>query len=55
MTDATRELVAAADEIIGLWPDRSVRLRAAVEAVKRDAGDERLLCDVLYGDKGEAN
>lgn len=63
MTPAIKELVEAAEEgceWINSHEPACIRLRVAVEAVKaeqskHDAGDERLMLDILYGDDTEAN
>ena len=57
MTNAQKELLEAAEDLCrsSLSQDKWDRLRDAIEAVKaeakKDAGDERLMCDVLYGGK----
>ena len=65
MTPAGKELIEAAEleaaflRQIGYIAGANI-LHAAVEAVKaeqskHDAGDERLMLDILYGDDTEAN
>jgi hypothetical protein len=59
MNDSVRKLVEAAELLLGKYPSHAIdpefsRLRVAVarvreEQAKLEAGEERILCELLFG------